>query len=248
MTLRSDGTVMEARGLQLQVAWACRILAMHGHADLTLGHVSARGPDGAIYMKRSGLGLNEVTPEDVLCIDLEARKVSGRGEVHLEAVLHTEAYRVRPDVGAIVHSHPLYTTALAVSRVELQTLGHDSILFHDGLGYFDATAEMITRVDQGRAVADALGGRRAVLLRNHGVLVVGRDVPWMTYCALTLERAAMIQSVASTLGPLQPLLPEMAERVFQLKYPDNLIRVYWDYLVRQARRTGNAEGMPDDAG
>ena len=239
---------MESRKLQIQVAWACRVLAMHGHGDLTLGHVSARGPNDVIYMKRSGLGLNEVTPDDVLGIDLEARKVSGQGDVHLEAVLHTEAYRVRPDVGAVVHSHPPYTTALAVSGAELQKLGHDSILFHQGLGYFDATAEMITRVEQGRAVADALGDRRAVLLRNHGVLVVGNDVPWMTYCALTLERAVMIQSIAATLGPLQPISPQMAERVFELKYPDSLIRVYWDYLVREARRTGSGEGMPADAG
>ncbi len=239
---------MESRDLQVQVAWACRILAMHGHGDLTLGHVSARGPGDAIYMKRSGLGLNEVTPDDVLAIDLDGRKLAGQGDVHLEAALHAEAYRARPDVGAALHSHPPYTTALAASGAELKILGHDSVLFHEGLGYFDGTAEMITRADQGRAVAQALGDRRAVLLRNHGVLVVGKDVPWMTYCALTLERAVKIQSIASTLGPLRPIPPEMAEQVFQLKFPDSLIRVYWDYLVREARRSGYGESMPADSG
>jgi L-fuculose-phosphate aldolase len=234
---------MEARELQAQVAWACRILAMGGHNDLTLGHVSARGPGDVIYMKRSGLGLNEVTPGDVLAIDLDCRKVGGRGDVHLEAVLHTEAYRARPDVQAVAHTHPPYCTALGATGAELQHLNHDGVLFLQGVGVFEDTAEMITRREQGQAVARALGERRAVLLRNHGVLVVGKTMPWLVYAALCLERAARIQSIAAALGPLRPMTPAMGERVSAQKYPDGLIETYWEYLIREAKRNGFGDGV-----
>lgn len=169
---------MEDSELREQVAWACRILALHGHSDLTLGHVSARRPVGdSYYLKSKGLGLEEVTPEDVVGLDLNGGRIWGQGEVHLEAPLHTEVYRARPDVGAVVHTHPPMTTALGATTAGLEFLNHDGVLFPDGVGTFEETPELITMPLQGEAVAKALGMRRAVLLRNHGVLVVGQDIP-----------------------------------------------------------------------
>ncbi|MBA2596289.1 MAG: class II aldolase/adducin family protein, partial [Chloroflexia bacterium] len=70
--------------LREQVAWSCRILAMGGHGDYTLGHVSARAMDGRhILMKPNGLGLEEVAPDDVLALDMDGIRVSGAGPVHL---------------------------------------------------------------------------------------------------------------------------------------------------------------------
>lgn len=235
---------MEDQELRTQVAWACRILARQGHTDFTLGHVSARGPENAIYMKRNGLGLNEITPDDVLTIDLERHKLAGKGEVHLEAVLHTEVYKARPDVGAVIHTHPPYAIALGATAARLELLNHDAVLFYDGVAIFEETVELITSAEQGRAVAEALGKRRAVLMRNHGVLVVGKDVPWAVITALTLERAIQIQSIAATLGPLQPISQEMAGQLYPEKYRDSFIKKYWQYLTRQVRREGLDAGMP----
>jgi L-fuculose-phosphate aldolase len=245
-----EGTAKEATGmseqaLKEQIAWACRILALGGHGDLTLGHVSAFDPQtNRCYMKRRGLGLEEVTPRDVLAIDLTGDKVGGDGKVHLEAVLHTEVYKARPDVGAVVHTHPVYTTALGSTSARLEFVSHDAVLFPDGLGLFEQTAGLITLPEQGQAVARALGSHRAVLMRNHGVLVVGKDVPWAVLAALTLERAARIQFVASALGPLKTIDPEMVAQMYPDKYRDSFIEQYWDYLIRKVRRAGLDDGMP----
>lgn len=229
--------------LDEQIAWACRILAMGGHGDFTLGHVSAR--DGErVLMKRNHIGLEEVAPEDVLAIDLDARKIAGEGKVHLEAVLHTEVYKIRPDVGAVIHTHPPYTTALAATGAKLELLNHDAVLFKDGLAIFDETAELITRAEQGAAVARALGDKRVVLMHGHGVLVTGKTVPWAVYTALTLERVVRIQSIARSLGELRPMPPAMAERVYPDKYRDEFLATYWDYLIRQVKRAGLDDGMP----
>ncbi|MGI8476799.1 MAG: class II aldolase/adducin family protein, partial [Thermomicrobiales bacterium] len=229
--------------LHEQVAWACRILAMDGHGDFTLGHVSARDGD-LVHMKRNELGLEEVTPDDVLSIDMDGRKVAGGGKVHLEAVLHTAVYQARPDVGAVIHTHPPYTTALGTSDASLQLLNHDAVLFQDGLASFDDTAELIVRPDQGAAVAQALGRKRAVVMRGHGVLIVGKTVPWAVYAALTLERVIRIQAIATQLGALRPMPAEMAARVSPDKYRAELLDTYWHYLIRQARRAGFGDGMP----
>jgi ribulose-5-phosphate 4-epimerase/fuculose-1-phosphate aldolase len=232
--------------LREEVAWSCRILAHGGHGDYTLGHASARSADGQrILMKPNGLGLEEVTPDDILVLDLEGTRLAGDGPVHLEYVLHTEIYKTRPDVSAVIHTHPPYTTALGATDATLELLNHDAVLFRDGLAYFDDTAELITRPDQGAAVAEALGDRRVVVMRGHGVLITGESVPWATYAALTLERVLRIQAIARTLGDLRPMTPEMAERVYPDKYRDEHVANYWAYLVRQARREGFAAGMPE---
>jgi len=220
--------VATAQSLREQVACACRILALEGYADLTLGHVSARATgSGTVHIKRKGVGLDETEPEDVISFELDDENALDSPEMHLEAVLHTEVYRARPDVGAVVHGHPPYATALAATGAALELLTHD------------ATAELITEPDQGHAVARALGSRNAVLLRNHGVVVVGRDVAWAVLAACTLERAVRLQVIASSLGETLPIDPEVARRMFPAKYHDRLVEEYWQAWLRKLRRLGD---------
>jgi L-fuculose-phosphate aldolase len=230
-----------AQSLREQVAWACRILALEGYADLTLGHVSARAHDTeTVYIKRKGVALDEVEPDDV--VDLADPSAT----LHLETVLHTEIYKRRPDIGAVVHGHPPYTTAFSATEGTLELLTHDAILFTDGVSVFEETADLITDEEQGRAVAEALGDRRAVILRNHGVVIADKDVPWAVLGAVTLERAIRLQSIAPTLGKLRPMPHDWAERMHADKYQDRFVEEYWAAWVRKVRRTGADEGMPPE--
>src|SRR5947208_4038003 len=233
-THRTPVVVATAQSLREQVACACRILALEGYADLTLGHVSARATgSGTVHIKRKGVGLDETEPEDVISFELDDENALDSPEMHLEAVLHTEVYRLRPDVGAVVHGHPPHATSLSATGASLELLTHDAVLFVDGLPVYDETAELITQTDQGRAVAAALGNRNAVLLRNHGVLAVGRDVPWAVLVACTLERAVRLQAVASTLGELRPIDEELARQMYPAKYHDGLVEEYWQAWLRK---------------
>jgi L-fuculose-phosphate aldolase len=227
--------VAVAQSLRERVASACRILAAEGYADLTLGHVSARGPGGAIWIKRKGVALDEVEPEDVVALD------DRDAVLPLETVLHTSVYRVRPDVAAVVHGHPPNATALAATGAPLSLLTHDSVLFADGVGRFDEP-DLIVGDEQGGRVAAALGARRAVLLQNHGVLVVGKDVPWAVLTAVTLERAARLQSVASTLGELRPLSEQLARELLPEKYRDEFVDEYWAAWQRRVAHNGGGVG------
>jgi L-fuculose-phosphate aldolase len=227
--------VAVAQSLREQVAWACRILASEGYADLTLGHISARGAGGEIWIKRKGVALDEVEPEDVVALE------DPDAVLHLETVLHTGVYSARPDVGAVVHGHPPYATALGATAADLLVLTHDGILFADGVSRF-GDPDLIVDDDQGDRVAEALGSRRAVLMENHGVLVVGADVKWAVLTAVTLERAAQLQSIASTLGELRPVEHELAVELQPVKYREEFVEEYWAAWQRRATRDGGGLG------
>jgi ribulose-5-phosphate 4-epimerase/fuculose-1-phosphate aldolase len=219
-----------------QVAVACQIIARFGHEDLTLGHASVRGPDGrTIYIKRKGKALREVRAQDVMPISLDQPDGYLAPGAHLETVMHIEAYLARPDVGAVIHTHPLHSIAVGATKQGLAILSHDGLLFPDGVPVFDGTAGLVTSPGHGKAVAEALGTRRAVLLRNHGILVVGEDIRWAVLAAITLERAARLQFVARSIGDTVPIPQQTAGQLFGTKYTDEFTDEYWMAWLRMVR-------------
>jgi L-fuculose-phosphate aldolase len=243
---RAPGAAADAGDeVRARIAWACRILASEGYHDLTLGHVSARDPErpDRMWIKRRGVTLAEVSAADVIEFELAADLRDASDEMHLEAVLHTEVYRRRADVGAIVHGHPPYATALGATDGELLHLTHDAVMFEHGVAVYDGSPDLITEPEQGWDVAEALGDHSVVLLRNHGVLVAQRDVPWLVLAAVTLERAVMMQSIAATLGATKSIEPAKVHELHRHKYNDSLVEEYWLAWIRDMRRRGLDNGM-----
>ena len=130
-----------------QVALACRILARFGHEDLTLGHASVRGPAGrTVYIKRKGKALRNVLAGDVIGIALDDPDGYLTRGAHLETIMHLETYLARPDVGAVIHTHPMYSIALGATAGGLEVLSHDGLLFPDGVPVFGGADFAVTRI------------------------------------------------------------------------------------------------------
>ena len=254
MTLEAhmkEGAPFEGDGCRTseEVAWASRILAMHGYEDLTLGHVSARSADDrTIYIKRKGVALGEVTPADVIAVELDADHDNVPEGMHLETVLHTEVYKRRPDVRSVVHGHPPHATAFGATDAEFAYLTHDSVLFVDGISTYDGVPDLIMDQRQGALVAEALGQGSALLLRNHGVLVAERDLQWAVLASVLLERAVRLQMIASTLGPLHAIPQHLLAGIHSVKYQAGFAGEYWNAWLRELRRSGRAFGMPGENG
>jgi L-fuculose-phosphate aldolase len=185
---------------------ACRILQAEGHEHFHLGHASLRDGPGSdrFWVKRSGIGLGEVTIEDLVLLDLDGHRIAGDGSLHQELPLHGEIYRQRADVGAIVHTHPPYASALAATEAPFRLVGQDSLPFASGLPRYES-ARTITTAEQGRAVAQAVGDGPLVLLRNHGITVVGGTIQEAVYLAVAFERSVRIQTIAATLGTIREI-------------------------------------------
>jgi ribulose-5-phosphate 4-epimerase/fuculose-1-phosphate aldolase len=233
VTVPSGRPPASAADAVAQVGLACRIIARFGQEDLTLGHASVRGPDGrTVYIKRKGKALRDVRAEDVIGIALDDPDGYLTPGAHLETVMHLETYRARPDVGAVIHTHPVYSIALGATRAGLELLSHDGLLFPDGVPVFDGTAGLVTTPEDGRGVARTLGAGRAVLLRNHGILAAGEDISWAVLTALTLERAARIQFIARVLGDPVPIPREVARELSASKYQEEFAEEYWQDWCR----------------
>lgn len=228
-----------------QVAVACRLLALEGYDDLTLGHVSVRSTAGnQVLIKRKGPALSEVEADDVVTVKLDDPGLLATPGIHLETALHTEVYKRRADVGSVIHGHPPYATAFGATGAELQMLTHDSAMFVEGVARYTATSEMITTAERAAEVAEALGQCRVVVLRNHGVLVVGKDVRWAVLAAVTFERAVRLQAIASDLGELEPIDPQILEQLHDTKYQDRFLDEYWSLWERRVSRAERGGELP----
>jgi len=227
--------------VQELVALASRALAAAGHGDLVWGHASARETDPgttsdiAVWIKASGWGLEEVTPDRVHLVDAAGRVLAGDGPRHSEYPIHTEIMAARPDVGGVVHTHSPYVLALAAAGQPLLPVSHAANYFGPhGVPRFTDTADLILTPDLGKKVAVALGEASAVFLVNHGMVTVGRDLKAATVAAILLEQAAKQQLLTATFGgwPTWTAAEESASKRAHI-YSESAVDSVWDYLVRQ---------------
>ncbi|HEY7064059.1 MAG TPA: class II aldolase/adducin family protein [Chloroflexota bacterium] len=233
---------MKDEALRERLALACRVLFHEGHEHFYFGHLSVRASDGGgIWVKPAGLGLEEVRAADMALMDADGHQLEGEHRLHQEMPIHTEIYRRRPDVAAVVHTHPFSAAALSASQAGVAMVSQDSLPFAEGVGEYPSP-ELVMTVEQGQAVADALGERRAVLMRNHGITVASATIEVATVWAAELERSCRTQLAASQLGPLAPIAPDTVARMFdrfERGYPGRNEAI-WRYLVRKAQRAGLA--------
>ena len=226
----------DERALKRDLVIACRILAAEGQADTIYGHLSARVPGAqTLWLKGSGVGLDEVRLEHLARIDLDGTRSEGWPRLHEEWPIHTELMRDRPDVAAVVHTHPKFGIAFAARGLDLRPVSHDGAYFWPpGVPTFADFTDLVRTKEQGRAVSRVLGRARAVFLLNHGVAVVGPSVAEACCAAVLLERACEIQLLAqpSAEANVRHTPEDEAARKRAIWYPGS-IRASFEYLARK---------------
>jgi len=231
--------------LKEALSYGCKVLGYQGQTDVIWGHVSLRVPDTDTFiMKSSLLGLEECEPENIVTIDLDGKQVGGTHKMHSEVPIHSEILRVRPDVNSVVHTHPPHATAFSSLNRTLLPVSHEGVLFCDGLPVFSETTDLIRTKEQGIALAKCLGGKNAVLLRNHGIVCVGCSVGEAVMTALILEKACKMQFLVMQMGgPDYWTSPEEAriKRVNAYGVPgDGKLDMAMEFYVRQVKRMEKA--------
>jgi HCOMODA/2-hydroxy-3-carboxy-muconic semialdehyde decarboxylase len=186
---------------------AYRILAREEVLD-GFGHVSARHPQsaGRFFMSRS-LAPELVTAGDLLEFDLDGNAVNAAGRaLYSERFIHAEIYRARSDVRAIVHAHAPSLIPFGVTDVPLRPVYHMASFIGSGVPIFDIrkqfgmTDMLVSDSAKGRALAQALADKTCVLMRGHGVVVVGSTIPMAVGRSIYLESNARIQTQAMALS------------------------------------------------
>jgi L-ribulose-5-phosphate 4-epimerase len=217
--------------LKEKVATGCRILAKLGLADY-LGHVSARVPGAAsVLIKARGTDLGnllEMTAERVVMVDMEANLIEGAYRAPGETKLHTEVYKARADVMALVHTHQHYATSFgAAGKPILPMLGVMSAPCAEPLPTYHSSRKVVT-TEQGADVARVMGKAVGCHLKNHGILMTGRSVEEAVIYAIWLEMQAKMTLYGYLLGNVSPQSPEEVKLNMEEADP---IEGRWKYYV-----------------
>ena len=191
------------------VAAAYRILAEHGVID-AYGHVSARSDrdPGRYFLSRS-LAPELVNEEDIMEYDLDSNPVDPRGRESVrERFIHGEIYKARPEVMAVVHNHSPSVIPFGVTAHALRPIFHMSAFVGEGVPTFEirdaekGTDLLVKTPYLGQALAKCLGKCPAALMRGHGAVVVGENLPRAVGRSIYLELSAKLQAQAMALaGP-----------------------------------------------
>ena len=213
-----------------------RVLVSEGQGDYVAGHITARlpGDKERFLMKPAGIGLDEMSPENIITVDLEGRKVGGTMPRHNEVFIHSEVLRARPDVQCVIHTHASHAVAFSSLGRPLLPVGNDGSVFTNGVPIFSETTDLIISQQRGKAVARCLGEHPALILRNHGIVTAGHCIEQAVWLALKLEQACRVQLLAEAAGGPKLLaegtdLKKKSERANRSDLHTNV----FNYLVRR---------------
>ncbi len=186
---------------------ANRILSKEGIVD-GFGHVSVRhNANPERFLLAASMAPELVKADDILEYDLEANPINlGGARQYLERFIHSEIYKARPDVQAVVHNHSPAVVPFGVSSVPLRPIYHMAAFIREGIPVFDireafgTTQMLVSDRMRGQSLAETLADRPAALMRGHGVTVVGVNLKFAVGRSIYLEINARLQMQAMSLG------------------------------------------------
>jgi ribulose-5-phosphate 4-epimerase/fuculose-1-phosphate aldolase len=197
--------------LRVDLAAAYRLVAMFGWDDLVFTHISARlpGPDHHFLINPYGWMFDEITASSLVKIDLDGRKVVDSPHDINPAgfTIHSAIHAAREDVVCVMHTHSINGVAVSAQKGGLLPLSQTSLIAGASLAYHDYEGIALYEDEKPRLVAD-LGSKMSLMLRNHGMLTLGKNCADAFLRMYTLEAACMIQVRAQAGGGELRLIPQ----------------------------------------
>jgi ribulose-5-phosphate 4-epimerase/fuculose-1-phosphate aldolase len=208
-----DNVEDERRHRKQRLAAAFRLFGHFGFDEGVAGHITARDPEhlDRFWVNPLGMNFKHIRVKDLILVDNRGQVVYGDWPVNTAAfAIHSQIHAARPDVVAAAHSHSLYGKAWSTLRRPLDPLTQDSCAFYGDHGVFDDYTGVVFDLEEGKRIAHALGGHKAVILSNHGLLTVGKkSVDEAAWWFIAMERACQVQLLAEAAG--SPVLIDPAQ-------------------------------------
>ena len=220
--------------VRVDLALCYRLVAHHGMTDLIYTHISARvpGTQDRFLLNRMGVAFDEMTASDLVEVGTgDPPEDSDAAPINLAGfTIHSAIHMARPDVVCALHLHSRASMAVAALERGLLPLNQISMQFYDRLAYHDYEGIAFDLDERQRLIA-SMGDKNAMILRNHGLLTVGRSIPEAFTRAYYLEKACQIQLDAMATGAeLRLPPPEVcthAARQFDGFYEGDATRLDW---------------------
>ena len=203
----------ERRYRQQRLAAALRLFARFGFDDGAGGHITARDPEDPerFWINPFGMPFGHVRVSDLLLVDADGEVVAGSGRINPAGfIIHSQIHTARPDVVAAVHTHSTYGRAWATLGRRLDPLTQDACAFYADHEVFDGFEGVVLDSEEGKRIAERLGGNKAVILRNHGLLTVGGSVQEAAWWFISMDRSCQVQLLAEAAGSPVPISARVA--------------------------------------
>ena len=187
-----------------QLAAAFRVFGKFGFSEGVAGHITVRDPEDPdkFWVNPFGLSFNKICTSDLILVDHEGKIVEGKHTLLNQAAfaIHSRVHAARPDVIAAAHAHSLYGKTWSTLGRLLDPLTQDACAFYDDHGLFDDYTGVVLDTSEGDRIAEALGDKKAAILKNHGNLTVGGTVEEAAWWFICMERCCQSQIMAEQTG------------------------------------------------
>jgi len=203
----------ERRHRKERLAASFRLFARFGFDEGVAGHITVRDPEhpDRFWVNPFGVHFGHIRVSDLILVDHKGEVVDGKYPVNAAAfAIHSRVHAARPDVIAAAHSHSLYGKAWSSLGRLLDPITQDACAFYDDHAVFDDYTGVVYETSEGDRIAQSLGARKAVILRNHGLLTVGRTVDEAVWWFITMDRSCHAQLLAEAAGEPVPIAHEHA--------------------------------------
>lgn len=223
---------------RVELACAYRLFATLGWHELIYNHITVRIPGSEHFLINPfGLMYREITASSLVKVDVDGRVLSP-GEYGVNPagfVVHSAVHRARPDVGCVMHTHTTTGMAVACQKEGLLPLSFPAMFYTGRLAYHEFEGITLD-TDECERLARDLGDRRAMILRNHGLLSCGPTVADAFAELYHLQRACDVQIAAQSGGQLRMPSTAVAEKVTAqfdaTAYDDQQNRLLWRAMRR----------------
>ncbi|MEZ5238739.1 MAG: class II aldolase/adducin family protein [Microthrixaceae bacterium] len=208
----------ERRHRKQRLAAAFRIFGRLGFDEGIAGHITARDPEheDRFWVNPFGMSFKQIRVADLLLVDHTGEVVEGSWPVNAAAfAIHSAVHAARPEIVAAAHSHSVHGKAFSALHRPLLALTQDACIFHDDHAVDTEYGGVANDVEEGKRIAAALGGNKAAILANHGLLTVGRSVDEATFWFTSMERSCQAQLLAEAAGEPEVIPDETARRVHE---------------------------------
>ena len=198
-----ESVAEERRHRKERLAAGFRAFAKFGFEEGIAGHITARDPERLdhFWVNPFGMTFAHIRTSDLILVNDRGEVVEGEGGVNRAAfAIHSAIHAARPDVIAAAHSHSVYGKAWSSLGRLLDPITQDACAFFEDHVLFDDYTGVVIDVEEGKRIAHALGGNKAVILRNHGLLTVGKSVDEAVFWFVTMERTCQAQLLAEAAG------------------------------------------------
>ncbi|HVW34210.1 MAG TPA: class II aldolase/adducin family protein [Acidimicrobiia bacterium] len=196
-----------------RLAAAFRLFAHFGYEEGVAGHITARDPERPdhFWVNPFGEPFAHIRVKDLVLLNDKGEVVEGGRPVNQAAfAIHSQVHAARPDVVAAAHSHSMYGKSWSSLGRLLDPLTQDACAFYNDHGLFDGYTGVVLDTEEGKRIAHALGERKAVILRNHGLLTVGRTVDEAAWWFIAMDRSCQAQLLAEAAGTPVLIAPDDA--------------------------------------